>query len=99
MGHRDRLTQHVEQCRGELLLTVFLAVCLSDVGQPLLDELQVPVAQLAVDEVIEAERGMGEVVLLDARGGVGLDPREPREDPAILDCARQRLRLDGLCAL
>ena len=36
-------------------------------AQPRLDQLQVPVAQLAVDEVVEAERGVGEVKALDRR--------------------------------
>ena len=57
-------------------------------GQPRLDELQVPVAQLAVDEVVQPERGVREVVVLDPRGGVGRQSLEPREDPAVLDaCA------------
>ena len=78
MGHGDRLAQHVEQRRGKLLPTVILAACLGEIGETLLDDLQIPVTQLPVDEVIETERGMGEVVLLDARGGVSQNPREVR---------------------
>ena len=59
VGERERLAQHVQQ-RAPDTVVVELAA---------LDQLQVPVAQLAVDEVVEAERGLGEVEALDARRG------------------------------
>ena len=55
--------------------------------EPGLTQLDVPVAQLAVDEVVEAERGMGEVVGLDARGMSASIALQAREDPAVLDRA------------
>src|SRR5919107_1093668 len=61
-------------------------------GQARLDDLQVPVAQLAVDEVVQAEGGLGEVKAVHARLRVGLDRLQAREDPAILDGARLRPR-------
>ncbi len=82
MRERDRLAQHVQQRGGQRLaiLPRRRSPC-----QPRLDDLQVPVAQLAVDEVVEPEGGMGEVVVLDPRGGVGDDLLQAREDPAVLD--------------
>jgi hypothetical protein len=55
---RQRLRQHVQQrLRGGLVAVV----------QPWLDQLQVPVAELAVDEVVQLERRVREVVALDPR--------------------------------
>ena len=62
------------------------------VVQARLDELQVPVAQLAVDEVVEAERRVGEVEALDPVGDLRPARAEAREDPAVLDRGRLRRR-------
>ncbi len=64
------------------------------VGQPMLDQLQIPVAQLAIHEVVQPKRGVGEIVVFDSCGRVGLDARQAGEDPAVLDGARQRLWLE-----
>ena len=53
-----------------------------------LDELDVPVTELAVDELVELERGVSEVVGLEARRERVIDPRQAREDPAIFDRGR-----------
>ena len=58
MGQLERLAQHVERGSRQVVV-VFAAFA----------QLQVPVAQLAVDEVVEAERGLGEV----ERGDVALE--------------------------
>ena len=51
-----------------------------------LDDLQVPVAQLAVDEVVEPERRAVELERLDRARGLGLGALQAREDPRVLDC-------------
>ena len=56
VGQGHGLGQDVQERRRQLGLAG---------AQPRLDQLQIPVAQLAVDEVIEAERGVGEVEALD----------------------------------
>ena len=67
---RERLAQHVQHRRRQV--GVELAA---------LRELEVPVAQLAVDEVVEAERGLGEVEAGDAVG-----------DAAFAACRRERIQ-------
>ena len=54
-------------------------------AQPWLDQFEVPVAQLAIDEAVERERGVREVVAVDPGGDLVLGALEPREDPPILD--------------
>jgi NAD(P)-dependent dehydrogenase (short-subunit alcohol dehydrogenase family) len=75
----ERLAQHEAQRRGQLRL-----------ADPALDELDVPVAQLAVDEVVERERGVREVVGVDPLAELALEAGQAREDPAVLDRRRQR---------
>ena len=82
----DRLAQDVQQRRGERGAVVGIGV----VAQARLDDLQVPVAQLAVDEVVEAERDLREVEAVQARLRLGLRRLQAREDPAVLDRARLR---------
>jgi hypothetical protein len=81
VGERERLAQHVPGRRPGRLVAVV---------QPRLDELEVPVAQLAEDEAVEAERGLGEVEAGDPLGRVGLRGLQAREDPAVLDRGRAR---------
>ena len=83
MGDGQRLGQHVQQGGLELGLAR---------PQARLDQLEVPVAQLAVDEVVQAERGVGEVVALDPPVDLGPGALEAREDPAVLDRRRRRRR-------
>ena len=76
MRERERLGQDVEQrLRGIAVAFV----------EPRLDQLEIPVAQLTVDEVVERERGVREVEALDQVADLGLRTLEPREDPAVLD--------------
>ena len=80
MGDGQRLGQHAERERADGLVVVGV--------QPRLDDLQVPVAQLAVDEVVEAERGAVELERLDRARRLGLGALQPREDPRVLDRLR-----------
>ena len=85
---RERLGQDMQQgLRGRLFARV----------KPRLDQLEVPVAQLAVDEVVEPERCVGEVVARDPPTHVRLRALQPGEDPAVLD-RRGRDRGPGILA-
>ena len=57
MGERERLAQHVQRDRGDLGVVVRV--------QPRLDQLEVPVAEVAVDEVVEPERRAVELEVLE----------------------------------
>ena len=83
MGERERLGQHVQGDRGDLGVVVGV--------QPRLDQLEVPVAEVAVDEVVEAERGAVELERLERPRGRGLGALEARQDPGVLDRRRARL--------
>src|ERR1019366_8661033 len=56
--------------------------------QPRLDQLQIPVAQLAVDEVVEGQRGVREVIAVDPGVDLSGGPGQAREDPAVLNRRR-----------
>ncbi len=75
MGEGERLSENVDEGRRERRLAF---------SQARLDELQVPVAELAVDEVVEREGGVGEVVGVDPAADLGFGTLEPGQDPAIL---------------
>ena len=79
VGEQQRLAQDVEH-RGREVVVVLAALV----------ELQVPVAQLAVDEVVEPERGLGEVEGGDVRVELRLGLLQAAEDPAVLDRRRPR---------
>ena len=76
--------QHVQQRRVEVRALLALGLV-----EARLDELEVPVAQLAVDEVVERERGVREVEARRCAPSIVARARcEAREDPAVLDRAR-----------
>jgi hypothetical protein len=56
-------------------------------------ELQIPVAQLAVDEVIEPQGGLGEVEGGEVRAELRLGLLQAAEDPAVVDRRGPRLGL------
>ena len=75
----------MQQRRRDLLLALV---------QARLDDLQVPVAEVAVDEGVGVLNGVGEVVGLELLGHAGDRPLQAREQPAVLDVERARRRLD-----
>jgi hypothetical protein len=83
VGERERLGEHVQERRGHLRLAV---------TQPRFDELEVPVAELSVDEVVEPKRGVGQVVGLDSAIHLCPGPCQSRQDPAVLDRDRSDRR-------
>ena len=77
MRDRERLAQDLQRESGDL--GVVLGV------EARLDQLEVPVAEVAVDEVVEPERRAVELERLDRARSVRLRALEPREDPRVLD--------------
>ena len=80
---RERLAQDVQRDRGDLGVVVRV--------EARLDQLEVPVAEVAVDEVVEAERRAVELEVLERRLRRRLGALQAREDPRVLDRDRARL--------
>ncbi len=77
--------ERVEQRRRDVLLALVEAR---------LDDLQVPVAEVVVDEGVALLDGVGEVEGLEALGHRADRALQPREQPAVLDVGGARGRLD-----
>ena len=88
MRQRQRLRQHVQRELGGGRVVLLV--------QPRLEHLQVPVAQLRVDEAVQRARRAVELELGDRVRDLGLGGLQPRQDPRVLDRrpARDRVR-DG----